>query len=169
MARKITIPITDHNDVCNTGYTVAYKMDGAPYWTTQNMFAPPFEISNLLDDVLYNIRITRQCCDGLASAPLELNINTTILPPPTGFSVTPGAGEVALDWADVTGATSYTLQRAEDNEFTVNNTDVYTGATSAYTDTDVINDETYYYRVKATAPEHADSIYSTILTAIPTD
>ena len=168
MARKITIPITDHEDVCSTSYSVSYKLTGDSYWTTQSMYVPPFEIGNLLDDVVYNIRIVRQCCDGLQSAPLEFDINTTILGVPGSFAATPGDGQVVLDWANVSGATSYTLQRADD-DFSVNETEVYTGSTSGYTDTGVTNDETYYYRVKATAPEHADSAWSITQDATPTE
>lgn len=162
MARKITIPITDHNSVCSTGYTVAWKVDGETLWTQQQYFIPPFELSNLLDDTLYNIRITRSCCDGIESAALELNVNTTILDAPANFVATPSDTQVALDWDAVTGADSYTLERADDAAFTTNAEVVYTGTNTAIMDTDLVNGQVYYYRVKATALYHADSNYSTL-------
>ncbi|MCB9047206.1 MAG: hypothetical protein H6550_13820 [Chitinophagales bacterium] len=161
MARKITIPLTDHDANCSTSYTVSYKLDGDTLWTSQPYFIPPFEINNLMVDSLYNIKITRHCCDGVQSTPLELSVNTSILAAPAGFTATPGDTEVALDWDDVTSATSYTLERADDTAFTVNESVIYTGAASNYTDTGLTNDQTYYYRVKATALYHADSEYST--------
>lgn len=167
MARKITIPITDHDATCSINYTVAYKMEGETFWTERTYVVPPFVISNLLDDTLYNLRITRNCCDGLTSAALELNVNTTILPAPDNFVATPGDTEVALDWDEVTGADAYTLERADDAGFTTNLETVYTGTSTAIMDTDLTNDQVYYYRVKATALYHADSAYAT-LNATPT-
>lgn len=161
MARKITIPLTDHDTTCSTSYTVSYKLEGETLWTSQPYFIPPFELNNLLDDSLYNIKITRHCCDGIQSAPLELSIDTTILDAPENFTAIPGDTEVLLDWDDMIGATSYTLERADDVGFTVNASVIHTGAISAYTDTGLTNDQTYFYRVKATAPYHADSEYST--------
>lgn len=161
MARKITIPITDHEDHCNTGYTVSYKIDGAEYWNNQPWYIPPIELSALLDDSLYNIKIVRNCCDGLQSAPLELNINTTILTAPDNFIASAGENQVELDWDTVTGATSYTLERALDAGFVSGLTTVYTGASTAILDDELTNGVTYYYRVKATALYCADSPYST--------
>lgn len=163
MARKITIPITDHGTpgVCSVYYSVEYQLNGDTGWTETTTYEPPVVLNNLLDDAEYNIRITRQCCDGVRSTPLLLTVNTTILAAPAGFTATAGDVEVVLDWDDVTGAEAYVLERAEDAAFTVNLTEVYNDTTSGYTDTSVVNDTTYYYRVKATATYHADSEYST--------
>ena len=161
MSTKITIPITDHDSTCSTSYTVSYKLEGETLWTTQPYFIPPFELNNLLDDSLYNISITRHCCDGVQSPALELSVNTTILAAPGNFIATPGDTEVILDWDDMSGATSYTLDRADDTDFAINASVIYTGTASNYTDTGLTNDQTYYYRVKATALYHADSEYTT--------
>lgn len=163
MARKITIPITDESasGVCTQQYVVEYQHAGAENWTRREYPATPIELSNLLDDIEYTVRIQRVCCDGLESTALELTINTTILDAPTNFAGTPSDSQVVLDWDDVTGAESYTLERADDATFETNLTALYTGSTSAYTDTDVTNGTTYYYRVQATATNHADGDYST--------
>lgn len=168
MARKITIPITDHSSVCNTGYTVSYKTEGETMWQSQPWHIPPVELSNLRDDTLYNIRIVRHCCDGLQSVPLELNINTTILAAPDNFVATPGDEEIALDWDTVAGATAYRLERADDEDFTINTEVVYTGSSTAIMDTGLTNDQEYFYRVCATANYHADSAYATT-DATPTE
>lgn len=163
MARKITIPITDHDaaGVCTAQYTVQYRKSGQTGWNTNTTLLQPIEITNLEDDTLYEVRVIRECCDGIVSAPLNMNVNTTILAAPTNFDGTPADSQVGLDWDEVTGATSYTLERAEDTGFTTALTEVYVGATSSYTDIELANGTTYYYRVKATALYHADSDYST--------
>lgn len=167
MARKITIPITDHETYCNTGYTITYKPEGETLWASTPWFIPPVELTNLLDDTLYTVRIARNCCDGLQSTPLEIMVDTTILAAPDNFVATPGDTEVALDWDGVAGATSYMLERAEDAAFTINPEVVYTGASTAIMDTELVNGVLYYYRVKASAAYHADSEYSTT-SATPT-
>lgn len=82
MAKKITIPITDHADseVCTMYYIVSYKLAAAPVYTQ----LPPYhtgsiEISNLLDDTEYNVKIIRFCCNGVQSAPVVLNVTTTVM------------------------------------------------------------------------------------------
>lgn len=169
MARKVTIPITDHENegVCSINYTVAYKRSGDINWTSETFFIPPFVFNNLEDDTAYDFRITRNCCDGLISAPLTLTINTTILTAPENFTATAGDQEVALSWDAVIVASTYTLERADDTLFTTNLTTVYIGANTNYADTGLNNGDTYYYRVKASATNHADGDYATA-NAIPT-
>ena len=166
MARKITIPITDHDDedVCTAQYIIQYRMSGEVNWTTVTAYEAPVVLTNLQDDILYDVHIIRQCCDGVESSALEMSVNTTILSAPDNFAATPGDTEAVLDWDDVTDATGYTLERATDSGFTTDLTEVYTGTTSGYTDTELVNDTTYYYRVKATAAYHADSDHATLNT-----
>lgn len=75
---------------------------------------------------------------------------------PASFVGTPGDTQVAADWANVTDATGYVLQRSPDSNFNAPTT-VYSGAASNYTNTGLVNGTIYYYRVKATAPNFADS------------
>ncbi len=80
MAKKITIPITDHGDasVCTTQYKVEYKLSGMPSYTTlPPVFTDTVEISNLVADADYDIRITRQCCNGAESVPAVLTVHTS--------------------------------------------------------------------------------------------
>ena len=160
MARKITIPITDHDTHCNTGYNVSYKIDGAEYWTTQPWSVPPIEITNLLDDTLYNIEIVRNCCDGIQSTPLVLNVNTAMLGAPENFIATGGPHQVELDWDEVAGATAYRVERAQDAGFSIAPTIIYNGTSTAILDDELPADTTYYYRVKATAP-YTEGPYAT--------
>lgn len=79
---------------------------------------------------------------------------------PGSLALTPDDTEIDLNWADVTNATSYTVERATDAGF-VNKTLVYTGSTSAFNDTGLTNGTTYYYRVRALAADYQSSDYAT--------
>jgi hypothetical protein len=80
MSKKITIPITDHETegVCSIYYRTEYKLttEGG-YHLLPDVYTPPVVINNLVDDTEYDVRITRFCCDGSQSVPLELTVNTT--------------------------------------------------------------------------------------------
>jgi hypothetical protein len=60
-----------------------------------------------------------------------------------------GNGNYLVDWSDVTGATSYQLEEAEDLEFT-SSTAIYEGADSEYRVTGQ-GDGIWYYRVRASS------------------
>ena len=66
---------------------------------------------------------------------------------PTGLGATPGNRQVALTWTASSGATSYNVKRSTSSgaETTITNV---TGVN--YTDTQVVNGTTYYYKVSAT-------------------
>jgi hypothetical protein len=68
--------------------------------------------------------------------------------PPTGFTATPGCGQVALSWNASIGATSYNVKRS-----TVNGGPYTTLSPSPtgtnFTDTGLVNGTTYYYVVSA--------------------
>ncbi len=79
MAKKITIPVTNHNadGICTIHYKVGYKLTSEDLYTEMPpVLGDTIEIANLAADATYNIRIIRFCCDGLQSAPLLLEVNT---------------------------------------------------------------------------------------------
>jgi alpha-L-fucosidase 2 len=67
---------------------------------------------------------------------------------PTGLTATAGAGQVALSWGQVTGASGYSLQRSTTNggPYTTIGTNL-TG--TSYLDTGLTNGANYYYVVSA--------------------
>lgn len=66
---------------------------------------------------------------------------------PTGLTATGGVGQVSLAWNAASGATSYDLYRSAESGFQ-SVTPVVTGITGTnYTDTNLNNGTTYYYRV----------------------
>lgn len=79
MSKKITIPITDHEDegVCTIWYDVTYKLNTEVSYTQMlPVYGDTIEIDNLAADAEYNIRITRNCCNGSQSTAAELTIET---------------------------------------------------------------------------------------------
>jgi hypothetical protein len=79
MAKKITIPITNHEEdsICTMYYRVSYKLNTeVSYIQLPPMYGDSLEILNLAADATYNIRIIRKCCEGLESAAAELTVNT---------------------------------------------------------------------------------------------
>lgn len=159
--KSISIEITDHDSVCTDYYQVEYKLaTEAGYTLGANQFESPIQINQLEDDALYNIRITRFCCDGNFSTPLTFNVTTSELDAPENFAVVQDGADVDGTWDAVAGATNYVAQRADDAGFTTNLTDVYSGAANAFTDTGM-SAGTYYYRVKAQATGQPDSDWAT--------
>lgn len=88
MARKITIPVDDHNDgnTCSLYYTVRFKPSADADWTYL-LQQQPIEtgspvfygliIENLEDDISYDYEITRHCCSGTTSIAATGTVTTT--------------------------------------------------------------------------------------------
>ena len=90
----------------------------------------------------YNNSGTSSAASTSASTPAP-----TIPSAPTGLSASAGNARVALSWNAVTGATSYLVNRATSATGTYST--VATTAAASYTDTQVVNGNTYYYTVRA--------------------
>lgn len=147
MARRISIPFTDTPD-CQAYILVEYKLTGETgYSFSQQYFTNPAVIDNLADDTSYDFRVTRYCCNGVASTPVTFTFDTTPIDEPVGFSATQVGADVDLDWTAVTDATGYQVQRATDVDFTMDLTEVYEGALLTYLDLSP-NAATYWYRVR---------------------
>lgn len=75
---------------------------------------------------------------------------------PANLVVTPGAGQNALDWDDVAGADNYKV--FQDTDFTFGSeVEIYSGATSAHTETSLTPGTQYFYRVVAQGAGYRDS------------
>jgi hypothetical protein len=77
--RLISIPITDDGTECNEGYIVEYKLTADSDYTRvfPDQIGTPVVITGLLDDVSYDVRVTRKCCNGSYSAPTLSTVITT--------------------------------------------------------------------------------------------
>lgn len=73
---NITIPVTNHSTECTNHYIVEYRRDGLMDYT--RLYPDP-TIDTIVIGVsehgLYNIRISRVCCDGNQSEFTEVNVN----------------------------------------------------------------------------------------------
>ena len=76
--KNVTIPITDHDSVCSSGYLVRYKASFETSWTivTPTPIIPPIVLVGLLNATLYNLEISRYCCDGTTSNPTTTTFTT---------------------------------------------------------------------------------------------
>jgi hypothetical protein len=170
MAKKITIPLIDHADNCTGYYLVEYKLTGESGYTSFTSFTDQVVINNLADDSTYDVRITRNCCNGIASAPLVLTVDTETVSPqldvPDGLALTPGSGSIAANCDDVTDADLYVWQLAKDDEFTIHFQEAIT-AVSNKTFTELDGGDDYYVRVKARASGYADSEWTAIEMGTP--
>ena len=78
-------------------------------------------------------------------------VTVTIPPPaPASLGATPGNAQIVLNWAAASGATSYTLERGPSSGSETNYVTGLTG--TSYTDTGLVNGNTYYYIVVAVGP-----------------
>ncbi len=81
--RTASIPITDHDTgspmICTNYYTVEYKPTGTSGWFTvsPNPIESPVLIEGLMDDISYDLRVTRMCCNGAISTPTITTFTTT--------------------------------------------------------------------------------------------
>jgi hypothetical protein len=161
--KQITIPITDHADNCTAYYNVEYKLSTDIAYNSFKAFTDRVVISNVFDASVYNVRITRYCCNGSSSAPLTLIVDTStdspVLVTPTGFSLTPGAAQIAANCDDVTDAETYVWEIATDPLFTAQYQRFET-TVSNKTITELTSGTLYHVRVKATASGFADSDYA---------
>lgn len=163
MARRITIPITNHNadGICTSYYLVEYRINGEPgYSFSQQMYTSPVVLDNMQDDTLYDFRITRGCCDGVSSTPLIFQLMTTFLDTPEDLDAIQASGDAEMTWDDMPDAESYQLQRATNSGFTTDLVTVYTGTDNEYTDEELAPG-TYYYRVRSLKPTYPSSDWQT--------
>jgi fibronectin type 3 domain-containing protein len=86
---------------------------------------------------------------------LQIIENPTPIAPPSGLTAIGGNAEVTLNWNDNSPAVdSYNVYRSTVSSDTGFSFLANTGATSSYSDTDVINETTYYYKVTAVIGSH---------------
>lgn len=81
MSRRISIPLNDiPGSPCVFFYTVETRFTGDPNYTLypEQFYASPIVIRGLEDNTDYDIRITKTCCDGVVSDPLEVTVNSNV-------------------------------------------------------------------------------------------
>lgn len=167
--KKIVQEIADDSTECTQYYLVEYKLISETAYNVFTAFESPITTPVVLDNSEYNLRITRYCCNGGISAPLELVVDTSALSPvlaaPANFTLSPdsppAAEQLVSDWDIVANADEYIVQLSENALFSVINfTATINDPTTTWTFTGLTSGTTYYGRVFARASGYGDSDYS---------
>lgn len=158
MPFKTTINITD-GSVCATSYGIEIKKSSDMFWQPlENQLSLPIVVENLQDSTDYNVRITRNCCNGTVSDPVIVNITGVVAQPRNFTSEDIGGNDVYLEWDAAPLADNYVLERATSPDFVSGLTTVYSGSGTDYTDT-VPGSGSYYYRIVSQQTGYQDSSY----------
>ena len=108
----------------------------------------PYEDRNLTNGQTYYYRL-RASFSGNTSEPTDAVSATPSLRAPQNFTARASNQQVTLSWTVEEGV-SYTLFRSTDSNFvTSNETEISDNATSPYEDRNLMNGQTYYYRLRA--------------------
>lgn len=167
--KKIVVPITDHDANCTTRYLVEWKLTGDAGYSSMIWTNDQIEINNVEDASVYDVRITRYCCNGSISAPLILSVDTTstspVLDAPANFTLSidspPVTGQLQAAWDIVANADSYHGQLSKLSDFSVIAVTFETiDPTITSTLVTLDSGDLYYGRVLARASGYADSDYS---------
>lgn len=175
MAKQINIVVTDHANQCAGYYLVEWKLTGALAYNSTKKYTDTFSIPNLEDAMTYDVRVTRVCCDGVASTPetdiVDTTTDSTQLDAPLTFVAVAGgaSGEIDVSWLAVTNAETYECQLSLTSTFnviahTLNTTD----PTVSGTITGLTPSTTYYGRVRAAAIGFITSDWSNTDDAVAT-
>lgn len=105
------------------------------------------DMTNLLDGTTYFYVLSALNTGGEGQNSTEVSATPLFSPPPTNLIVvTTYFGLVSLVWSPSAGATSYNIKRSTS---TNTETTIASTASTGYSDTSVVNGETYYYVVSA--------------------
>jgi hypothetical protein len=130
-----------------TGYRVKYGTNSGTYTTTTISATASLTVTGLTNGVVYYFSVTATNTAGESANSSE--VSALVGPPavPTGLSATGGNEQVSLQWNPSLGATSYNLERSTTNggPYQI----IATLAGTAFTDTSVTLETTYYYVVSA--------------------
>lgn len=143
-------------------YDVRYGTTSGSYTGTATNVTSPYTLTGLAANTTYYIVISARNAVGTGTIfqSTQSSGQTKTLAP-SGLVATTTPGQISLDWANTTGAASYTVYRG-----TVTGTyaSIASGLlTSNYTDTGVTDGTSYFYVV--TASNSSESAYSSEVTA----
>jgi hypothetical protein len=152
----------------DTGYRVERSTDGGATYSVLTTTAPNINTYNstgLTSGLTFTYRITPTSAVG-DGVPLVFS-GTTALSTVQGFAFTArSANSLAMSWNDISGETSYVLERSLDNSAWSTLASLAANTTS-YTDTTVEPLNHYYYRLRGTNGSVFSVAYATLLTATP--
>ena len=140
---------------------------GGPYTTiASDLTSVNYSDTALASDTTYYYVVSAGNDLGYSADSTEVSATTLDGPPPVpaDLSATPDNAKVWVNWSASAGATSYNLKRST----TVTGTYSIIAAPTetSFTDTDVSNGTSYYYRASSVKPSY-ESAYSQPVVAIP--
>ena len=143
-----------------SGYNVKRSTTSGSGFVTVGTTSSP--VTNYTDGILggptYYYVVSAVNAAGESADSAEVSATPTLAAPaaPTGLSATAGEGQVALIWSSAVAATGYNVKRSTTSGAEVTITSV---SGTSYTDVNVANGTTYFYKVSATnsVGEGADS------------
>ena len=148
-----------------TGYTLDRATSSSGPWTqVYSGSNTSYADSNLQPGTKYYYEVCFKNGSGSSSFSPPVSATTSSLVAPTGLSASAtGSQSISVTWNTVTGATSYTLQRATSSSGPW--TQVYSGSNSSYPDSSgLLPGTTYYYEVCANYSGGSSSFTSSVST-----
>ncbi len=147
-----------------TGYTLDRATSSSGPWTqVYSGSGASFADSGLQFGTTYYYEVCFDNGSGKSSFSPSVSA-TTLSGIPTGLAATAtGSQSISVSWNTVTGATSYTLQRATSSSGPW--TQVYSGSTASYSNSGLQPGTTYYYEVKS-GTSTGSSVYSSSVSAL---
>ncbi|MFN7917186.1 MAG: DUF1800 family protein [Vicinamibacterales bacterium] len=140
-----------------TGYRLLRAVAGM--WETVpfvKITSTAYTNTGLANGVAYGYRVAAVNAGG--TGPYSLEASATPLAAPTALVATPGNTTVALAWAPVTGASSYTVFRGTTSTASGMAVVGQGLAAPAFADSGLTNQTYYYYRVRADGPNGSSAL-----------
>jgi len=140
---------------------------GGPYSTiASDITSVNYSDTALASDTTYYYVVSAGNDLGYSADSTEVSATTLDGPPPVPADLlaTPDNAKVWVNWSASAGATSYNLKRS--TAVTGPYSLIATPTETSFTDTDVSNGTSYYYRVSSVKPSY-ESAYSQSVVAIP--
>jgi uncharacterized repeat protein (TIGR02543 family) len=147
------IPQGANSSIINSGETARYVVSGGPvsgYSFMKNIVDPvafPAGLTDFVPGRLYSFKFDGNTLTLLANKPLTIAQALLIAPLENINAMSLANGHISLTWDRVGTETGYVIYRSESPEGT------YTSAgrtdVNSYTDTEVVIENTYYYRISA--------------------
>jgi len=134
-------------------FSSCVQMSTSPSSSSDNITFTLDPVDNLTEGTTYKTRVTtgvRDTAGNTLSSQYETSSGfTTPLPAPANLSATAGYKQVALDWDNVTGASSYTVYWDNATGVSTSSTAIINVSDDNYTHTGLTGGATYYYKVAA--------------------
>jgi len=149
-----------------TSYNVKRSATSGAETTVTNLASTSYTDLGLTNGTTYYYVVSAVGATGESTNSIEVSAAPTGLPPaPTGLTANAGAGYVTLGWQPAPGTTpTYNVKRSASTgtETTITNV-----PSTGYTDSNVVNGTTYYYKVSAVT-SYGEGANSGEVSATPT-